>query len=69
MCSNKNHSAAFPDELPEWFMKLFTKKHDWVLDPFLGSGTTVEAAQRMGRNSIGIEIMPEYAEMAKGRLR
>ncbi|OGX39387.1 MAG: DNA methylase, partial [Omnitrophica WOR_2 bacterium RIFCSPHIGHO2_02_FULL_50_17] len=53
VCSNKNHSAAFPDELPEWFMKLFTKKYDWVLDPFLGSGTTVEAAQRMGRNSIG----------------
>ncbi len=69
VCSNKNHSAAFPDELPEWFMKLFTKKYDWVLDPFLGSGTTVEAAQRMGRNSIGIEIMPEYVEMAKARLK
>ena len=69
VCNNKNHSAAFPDELPEWFMKLFTKKYDWVLDPFLGSGTTLEVAQKMERNSIGIEIMPEYVEMAKARLR
>ncbi len=69
VCNNKNHSAAFPDELPEWFMKLFTKEYNWVLDPFLGSGTTVEAAQRMKRNSVGIEIMPEYVEMAEARLR
>lgn len=64
VCNNKNHSAPFPEELPEWFIKLFTKKHDWVLDPFLGSGTTSEVAQRMERNSIGIEIIPEYVRMA-----
>ena len=64
VCNNKNHSAPFPEELPEWFIKLFTKKYDWVLDPFLGSGTTSEVAQRMGRNSIGIEIIPEYVRMA-----
>ena len=69
VCNNKNHSAAFPDELPQWFIKLFTKKYDTVLDPFLGSGTTTEVAQRMERNSIGIEIIPEYAQMAKARLR
>ncbi|MEW6202492.1 MAG: site-specific DNA-methyltransferase [bacterium] len=68
VCNNKNHSAAFPEELPEWFIKLFTKEDDWVLDPFLGSGTTSEAAQRMGRNSIGIEIMHEYVEMAKAKV-
>jgi site-specific DNA-methyltransferase (adenine-specific)/site-specific DNA-methyltransferase (cytosine-N4-specific) len=68
VCNNKNHSAAFPEELPEWFIKLFTKKYDLVLDPFLGSGTTVEVAQRMERNSIGIEIIPEYVEMAKAKL-
>ncbi len=39
-CSNKNHSAAFPEELPQWFIKLFTKVGDTVLDPFMGSGTT-----------------------------
>ena len=68
VCNNKNHSAAFPKELPEWFIKLFTQKNDWVLDPFLGSGTTSEVAQRMGRNSIGIDIIPEYIEMAKKKV-
>lgn len=68
VCNNRNHSAAFPEELPEWFINLFTKKYDWVLDPFLGSGTTVEVAQRMERHSIGIEIMPEYVEMAKAKV-
>jgi len=59
-CSNKNHSAAFPRELPEWFIKLFTQENDTVLDPFMGSGTTIEVANRMKRNSIGIEIVSEY---------
>ena len=68
VCNNKNHSAAFPEELPEWFIKLFTQENDWVLDPFLGSGTTSEVAQRMRRNSIGIEIIPEYVEMAKAKI-
>jgi site-specific DNA-methyltransferase (adenine-specific)/site-specific DNA-methyltransferase (cytosine-N4-specific) len=62
-CQNKNHSAAFPNELPEWFMKLFTKEGDTVLDPFAGSGTTLFVAQKMQRHSIGIEILPEYYEM------
>lgn len=68
VCNNKNHSATFPEELPEWFIKLFTKKNDWVLDPFLGSGTTSEVAQRMERNSIGIEIISEYVEMVKKKI-
>jgi site-specific DNA-methyltransferase (adenine-specific) len=68
-CNNKNHSAAFPEELPEWFIKLFTKTHDTVLDPFMGSGTTLFVAERMKRNSIGIDIVPEYYEMVKAQLR
>lgn len=64
-CSNKNHSAAFPEELPEWFIKLFTRESDTVLDPFMGSGTTNLVAKRMRRHSIGIEIMPEYYEMVQ----
>lgn len=68
VCNNKNHSAAFPEELPEWFIKLFTQINDLVLDPFLGSGTTSEVAQRMRRNSIGIEIIPEYVEMARAKV-
>lgn len=67
-CGNKNHSATFPEALPEWFIKLFTKENDWVLDPFLGSGTTCAVAQRMHRNSIGIEILKEYYDAAKSRV-
>lgn len=59
-CNNKDHSAAFPESLPEWFIKLFTEEGDWVLDPFMGSGTTIKVAQRMRRNSIGIEILEDY---------
>jgi len=67
-CNNKNHSAAFPEGLPEWFMKLFTKEGDTVLDPFMGSGTTNLVAKRMKRNSIGIEIAPEYYEMVRSQI-
>jgi len=66
-CNNKNHSAAFPRELPEWFIKLFTQEGDTVLDPFMGSGTTVEVANRMNRNSIGVEILPQYYEEVKNK--
>ncbi|MFW5770660.1 MAG: DNA-methyltransferase [Spirochaetota bacterium] len=66
--SNKNHSATFPKSLPEWFIKLFTKEFDWVLDPFSGSGTTCEAAHSLRRNSVGIEIVPEYVDMARGKI-
>ncbi len=62
--SNKNHSAVFPKELPSWFIKLFTKPNDVVLDPFLGSGTTSIAAFQLDRNSIGIEIQEEYHKLA-----
>jgi len=68
-CNNKNHSAAFPRALPEWFIKLFTRENDWVLDPFAGSGTTLEVASKMQRNSIGIEIVPEYVEMIKSNIQ
>jgi len=67
-CSNKNHSAVFPEALPAWFIKLFTKERDWVLDPFMGSGTTVRVAQKMRRNSIGIEISPEYYKIVKEQI-
>lgn len=68
-CSNKNHSAAFPRELPEWFIKLFTKEGDTVLDPFAGSGTTLVVAQAMRRHSIGIEIVPEYFQMMRAQIQ
>ncbi|MDO4569973.1 MAG: site-specific DNA-methyltransferase [Planctomycetia bacterium] len=64
-CSNKKHPAAFPESLPEWFIKLFTREGDVVLDPFMGSGTTNIVAERMGRKTIGIELLPEYFEMVQ----
>jgi DNA modification methylase len=63
-CSNRNHSAAFPPALPEWFIKLFTEKNDVVLDPFIGSGTTALAAKKLHRRYIGIDVSPEYCKMA-----
>jgi DNA modification methylase len=67
-CGNKNHSAAFPRALPEWFVKLFTDENDWILDPFVGSGTTVEVAKILRRNSVGIEILSEYCEIARDKV-
>jgi site-specific DNA-methyltransferase (adenine-specific) len=63
-CSNKGHSAAYPKELPAWFIRLFTKEGDWVLDPFVGSGTTCVAAVELGRNSVGVELKEEYYQLA-----
>jgi len=67
-CANKTHSAVFPLALPSWFIKLFTAPGDLVLDPFLGSGTTAVAAQQLGRHYIGIEVVPEYVDVALKRL-
>lgn len=65
---NKGHSAVFPESLPEWFIKLFTKEGDTVLDPFMGSGTTLAVSQRLRRHSIGIDIREEYCALAAKRL-
>jgi site-specific DNA-methyltransferase (adenine-specific) len=65
-CSNKkNHSAVFPLELPTWFIKLFTRKGDIVLDPFLGSGTTAIASLLTHRKFIGIEIKSEFVKESR----
>lgn len=66
--SNKGHSAVFPSQLPEWFIKLFTQPGDTVLDPFAGSGTTLFIAQAMNRKALGIEILPEYVEAIEAKL-
>jgi len=65
---NKNHSATFPRALPEWFIKLFTKEGDWVLDPFAGAGTTCEAAFKLHRNSVGVDIIADYVTMARKKI-
>lgn len=68
-CSNRNHSAAFPIELPTWFIKLFTKKGDIVLDPFIGVGTTAIACMLLGRRFIGIEVIEVYAKEANKNVK
>jgi DNA modification methylase len=57
--------AAFPLSLVESHIKIYTKKGQTVFDPFLGVGTTSQAAESLGRKSIGIEINPEFVELAK----
>ena len=66
-CQNRSHPAAFPEALPEWFIRLLTVEHDLVLDPFAGSGTTISVAHRLGRRALGIELIPEYATLAAAR--
>lgn len=67
-CGNKEHSAAFPEQLPEWFIKLFSSYDDLVLDPFSGSGTTSVVAKKLNRRFIGIEINEKYCEISKNRI-
>ena len=67
-CSNKQHSAAFPADLPKWFVKLFTEQGDVILDPFIGSGTTAIAALELGRHYIGIEKLEQYHKLALERV-
>jgi len=67
-CSNRNHSAVFPLDLPTWFIKLFTAPGDIVLDPFIGSGTTAVAAIQLGRKYVGIDTELEYVDISKERI-
>ncbi|MCX6340556.1 MAG: site-specific DNA-methyltransferase [Candidatus Aureabacteria bacterium] len=66
--STKNHPAPFPLELANRLVRMFSFWGDTVLDPFCGSGTTMLAAMRCHRNSIGVEIDREYCRMAAQRL-
>ena len=67
--SRVGHPAPFPIELPRRCIKLFSYVGDTVLDPFMGSGTTLLAAYRNNRRSIGVEIDEEYCQLAVERLR
>ena len=65
-CANRNHSAAYPTSLHEWFIRLFTKENDLVLDPFIGSGTTALASVSLGRHYLGIELQEIHYRQALG---
>ncbi|NLO06794.1 MAG: site-specific DNA-methyltransferase [candidate division WS1 bacterium] len=62
------HPARYPEELVAEFIRFFSQRGEWVLDPFCGSGATLVAAAEEQRNALGIEITPHYAEMTRGRL-
>ncbi len=62
------HPAPFPVELPRRLIDLYTYRDDLVLDPFLGSGSTLVAAARAGRRGVGFDLDPEYVTLAKQRL-
>ena len=66
--STKKHPAPYPEELAERLIRMFSFVGDTVLDPFSGTGTTTVAALNSGRNSIGYEVDPEYAKMARKRI-
>jgi site-specific DNA-methyltransferase (adenine-specific) len=65
----ENGVAAFPDEIPRRFIKLFSYKGETVLDPFLGSGTTMKVAIELQRNSVGYELKPELEEKITKKLK
>jgi site-specific DNA-methyltransferase (adenine-specific) len=65
---NVGHPAPFPVELPEQLIRLFTFAGDLVLDPFMGSGSALVAAARLGRRYVGYDLDPAYVELARPRV-
>lgn len=62
------HEAVFPEELPRRLIRMFSLVGETVLDPFLGSGTTVKVALELGRNAIGYEIQPQFLPVIEEKL-
>lgn len=66
---SEKHPAPFPKELPHRLIKLYSFYGDTVLDPFMGTGTTAEAAIELGRNAIGYEINKEYLPLIENKVK
>jgi DNA modification methylase len=63
------HGAVFPVKLADRLIQMYSKPGDWVFDPFAGIGTTLVAAQNLGRNGIGIELNPKFANIAESWIK
>jgi len=63
----ETHAAAFPVGLPSFFVRAYTDPGDLVVDPFMGSGTTMIAAEQHGRHAAGFEISPRYCDVIRRR--
>ncbi len=63
-----NHPAKYPEDLVAHFVRFFTQENAWVLDPFAGVGSTLIACKEMNRNSIGIELNPDFIDIANSSL-
>ena len=61
---NAGYWGNFIPQIPNQFLRRYTKQGEWVLDPFLGSGTTLIECKRLGRNGIGVELSPGVVEIA-----
>lgn len=62
------HLAMFPEELPNRLIRMFSFPEETVLDPFMGSGTTASVARKLGRNSVGYEINPEFISLIEEKI-
>ncbi len=62
------HPCTFPERIPRYFIHSLTDEGNWVLDPFLGSGTTLKICRETNRNGLGIEINPDYESLIKKQL-
>ncbi|MEW6283338.1 MAG: DNA methyltransferase [Candidatus Eremiobacterota bacterium] len=66
--SEIQHPAKFPEDLVDSFIRFFTRRGQWVLDPFAGVGSTLSSARSLGRRAAGVELSPRYYELARQQL-
>lgn len=64
----KQHPATYPWELPKRYIEMFTRIGEWVLDPFCGTGSTLYACQKLGRNGVGLELQKKFVDIANKRI-
>lgn len=62
------HPAKYPESLVKEFIEFFTKKNDWVIDPFMGTGSTLVASAESQRNCVGIELQKKYHKISSDRI-